>query len=144
MRSRRAGVKTAAIIVVSLLLVEILGACATGPGVDARSRRLPDVELLSQQLAKGISTKADVRRVLGEPNGRGGALSKLQPDRPRELWIYSEMGWSLMSLEATGARVHVDQQLLMVFFDGDVLDGYWWHSNAAPAKAKLAGQAGTN
>ncbi len=132
--------KSAAVIVISLLLVQVLSACATGPGVDARSRRLPDVELVAQQLEKGISTKADVQRVLGEPNGRGGALSKLQPDRPRELWIYSEMGWSLMSLGAAGARVHVDQQLLMVFFDGDVLDGYWWHSNAAPVKAKLTGQ----
>jgi len=98
---------------------------------------MPNIELLETQLTKGVSTKVDVEQLLGKPIGEGGALSGLEPDRPRELWVYGESGWSIVGLEGTTARIHIDQQLLMVFFVDGRFDGYWWNSHGGPVKARF-------
>ena len=120
----------------TFLLVALSG-CATAPATGGRAGFMPDIELLEAQLQKGISTKADVEQLLGKPIGEGGALSGLEPDRPRELWVYGEGGWSLIGLEGTTGRIHIDQQLLMVFFVDGRFDGYWWNSHGGPVKARV-------
>jgi hypothetical protein len=117
----------------ALMGIGLLSGCAgTGTG-ETRSARLPSIELIEQSLERGVSRKADVERVLGSPNGRGGAFSGSYPDRPQNLWVYGEMGWSLIGFDEGTARVHVDQHLLMMFFEGEVYSGYWWHSSAGVA-----------
>lgn len=120
---------------VAIMLMAGLVGCDTAGSV-GRAGAFPDVDQMEAELKKGVSTKADVERLLGPPSGRGGALSALEPLRPRELWTYSEFGWSLIEYQEGGARVHLDQQLLMVFFVDDRLDGFWWHSNAGPLKLR--------
>lgn len=98
--------------------------------VDGRAGGFPDVDSMETALKKGISTKTDVEALLGPPVGRGGALSGVEPGRPRDVWVYGEFGWSLIDMKGGVARLHFDQQLLMVYFLGDVFDGFWWHGNA--------------
>ena len=90
---------------------------------------------MESTLTKGVSTKADVAVLLGQPNGRGGALSKLEPQRPREIWLYEELDVSLIDMKQGVARIHIAQQFLMVYFVDGIFDGFWWHDNSAPVAA---------
>ncbi len=98
----------------------------------------PDVDRMEAELRKGVSTKADVEALLGPPIGHGGALSSVDPNRPRAVWVYGEFGWSMIELKGSTARLHLDQQLLMVYFVDDVFDGFWWHGNAGALTGKLS------
>ena len=102
---------------------------------DARSGAFPDVDRMESTFTKGTSTKADVEALLGRPNGRGGALSNLEPQRPREIWLYEELGVSLIDMKGGVARIHIAQQFLMIYFVDGIFDGFWWHDNAAPVAA---------
>ena len=122
------------------LFVILIGALvslgsASAQSFDARAGKFPDVDRMESTLTKGVSTKADVEALLGRPSGRGGALSNLEPQRPREIWLYEELGVSLIGMEGEVARIHIDQQFLMIYFVDDIFDGFWWHDNAAPVAA---------
>jgi hypothetical protein len=72
-------------------------------------------------LLRGVTSKAAVRGLLGIPNGSGDE---------REIWYYED-------IEVTGAKsadkaVKMDlrQQILLVLFKGEVVDGYLWTSNS--------------
>ena len=108
---------------------------AQAPG--GRVGAFPDVDRMEAELKKGVSTKADVEALLGPPTGQGGALSSVQPERPREVWVYGEFGWSMIELKGSTARLHLDQRLLMVYFVDDLFDGFWWHGNAAAMTGRL-------
>ena len=79
----------------------------------------PPVDRLAE-LRVGVSTKDEVRRVLGQPNGEGASRS---PDFPgfRKLWSYQVF--------ATDG-VAADYTILLIFFDGEFYDGYIWFDNA--------------
>jgi len=79
----------------------------------------PAVDRLAE-LRAGVSTRGDVLRVLGQPNGEGAARI---PDFPgyRTLWPYQIVATDGFSTEYT---------ILLVFFDGDIFDGYLWFDNA--------------
>lgn len=107
----------------------------TGPFVQA--------ERIEKELRPGVSTKGDVERLLGKPNGSGSSWFPRQP-APRELWFYqdSETGNLAVGGSAGGVMdVHADmrQQILLIFFDGDLFAGYmWWLDvGAAVGKAKV-------
>jgi len=120
-----------------LLTLGVAAGCATTQeATDMRAGAVRNAELIEIQLTKGVSTKADVERLLGKPIGDGAALSGLDPERPRELWVYGEAAWSLIGFEGGVARTHFEQQLLMVYFLDGKFDGYWWNSNAGPIKVK--------
>lgn len=117
-----------------LMTVFWIGALCAENGAQAQGGRagaFPDVDRMEAELKKGVSTKADVEALLGPPVGRGGALSAVEPDRPRDIWVYGEFGWSIIDMSGSEVRLHLDQQLLMVYFIDDVFDGFWWHGNAA-------------
>ena len=88
---------------------------------------------LEGELQRGISTKMDVRRLLGAPKGTGG--SALPPDsRPREVWFYQDIEVTDIRSEGKGIlRMNQRQQVLLVFFEKEVFDGFMWFSNAAVA-----------
>lgn len=94
---------------------------------------------LSHDLERGVSTRADVHRLLGEPSGDGGFV--LPPDHsPQDVWFYQEM--RIKDFEAAQdvrenyVRMNMTHRILLVFFKGDVFDGYMWYSNAGSAEAK--------
>ncbi len=108
------------------------------------------VQAVEAQLKRGVSTKADVQQLLGVPNGSGAALlptPEFNRERAlkaseagffsssdfgqKELWYYEDI--EITDLKSTeGVYVaNMRQQLLLIFFKGDVFDGYFWTTNRA-------------
>ena len=79
----------------------------------------PRVARLESELSRGKSTKADVLLIMGQPDGAGGAaLSRLPA--PDEIWFFEEFSGGLTA----GSR-----RVLLVYFRGEVLDGYQWFAD---------------
>lgn len=97
------------------------GAITTGP--------FKQMNRIDSELRRGVSTKSDVERVLGKPNGTGGTLMPPTQTKPGEVWVYynSQTGTPRIS-GSRPIKVDVDSrdQMIMVFFDGDIFDGYLW------------------
>ena len=79
----------------------------------------PRVARLENELSRGKSTKADVLLIMGEPDGAGGAALSRVPAQD-EIWFFSEFSTGMTS---GGGRV------LLVFFRGEVFDGYQWFAD---------------
>jgi hypothetical protein len=86
---------------------------------------------LETDLKRGISKKIDVRRVLGPPKGSGHAV--FPPlHQEREIWYYENMKVNIIQgkIDAKGVlQVPMRFEILQVYFDGDVLDGFMWVAN---------------
>lgn len=132
-RPHRLALVSAAIVAV------IAGTVAAGcvshgvatPGAFARADRI------GTELQRGVSTKADVERLLGKPNGRGMTLLPTQ-DSVRELWTYVHVETGAPKLEGRvfgvpTVRMDSRQQDIYVFFDGDRFDGYMWATRVGAA-----------
>lgn len=90
---------------------------------------------LDQQLQRGVSTKMDVQRVLGAPNGFGGAI--LPTDlKPREVWYYEDVEGKDFKMKGDIMIMNMRQQILLIFFERGVFDGYMWSTNVGKAEAR--------
>ena len=91
---------------------------------------------LESDLKRGASKKMDVRRALGTPKGSGQALFPLV-HLQREVWYYEDIEFDMSEAKTDDKgvlHVPVRFQMLQVYFDGDVFDGYMWVANTqAPA-----------
>src|ERR1700740_1566806 len=92
----------------------------------------PQVDRLAR-LSPGKSRQSDVLLTLGEPRGKGAA--HLSAEIPlRDVWFYEfahgEGGWKSTS---------VDLEMLVVFFQGGVYDGYLWFSSVDKMKPTKSG-----
>ena len=93
---------------------------------------------IEKQLRRGDARKADVQRVLGVPNGTGRAdmlpYAALQSaslgQGPREIWFYDDIEVTDMTSNQGVVTMKVRQQILLVFFRGDLFDGFLWTTNA--------------
>ena len=94
-----------------------LGACAQQTVKSQASREFSAVE---SDLKRGTSTRADVLRLLGQPDGHGAAVF-VHPGQASDIWYYEVSSVSLSSGR---------QQILAVFFRGDLFDGYLWFANS--------------
>ena len=93
------------------------------------------VNRLDTDLQKGVSTKMDVRKMLGAPNGMGGAIFAIDP-KQREIWYYENIEMKDINREERVIKVNVRQQVLLVFFEKGVYDGYMWFTNTGMAEAR--------
>lgn len=96
-------------------------------------------DLIDTELRRGISTKSDVERVLGKPNGTGGSLMPPTQTKPGEVWVYfnSQSGTPRISgTRPIRAEVDLRDQMIMVFFNGDTFDGYLWFLQVSPASGR--------
>jgi hypothetical protein len=100
---------------VSVVCGMILGGC--GPLVTVG--RNVDTAKLEQELRPKASTMDDVRRILGPPEAVGSAMLPVHAS-PRALWYYAY---------AEGSLSDARQQVLLVFFDHNLYDGYMWYSS---------------
>jgi hypothetical protein len=95
----------------------------------------PRIARFESELSRGKSTKADVLLIMGQPDGAGAAaLSDRfaafdwtgKPYRPGgipgqdEVWFF---------LEYSGGLTAGNRRVLLVYFHGEVLDGYQWFAN---------------
>lgn len=98
---------------VLVLLALVLGGCIT-----VRYGVMPQTDRLGE-LSIGESRQGDVLLVLGQPRGKGAANVSPEFDR-RAIWFYEYV-------ESDGKAVQL--KMLLVYFIGDVYDGYLWFSS---------------
>lgn len=101
----------------------------------------PKVTGIEKQLKRGVSTKADVQRLVGIPNGSGGALLPGYGARSEQvdlyqIWYYDDLEATDITSEEDVTKMKMRQQILAIFFKGDLFHGYFWTTNAANWEAK--------
>jgi len=74
-------------------------------------------------LTRGISTKKDVQQLLGEHSGLGG-LRMPEQYGSRTIWFYEKT-----DILTTGQAMDFKQSVLLIFFEGEIFDGYFWFSD---------------
>lgn len=99
-----------------LVLALVAGAPRTASGQD-----LPALGVIDAKLTRGASTKSDVVLVFGEPQGTGGAF--IPTDKvAKDIWYYENVKIEMMAMKSR-------QQVLLIFFRGEIYDGYFWFDN---------------
>jgi len=95
-----------------------------------------DLSSIESALLRGITTQAQVRSRLGEPNGAGAARFASMGGDEREIWYFEDI--ELTGAKSAGNVVKADlrQQILLVIFKEGVVDGYLWTSNAGRASIR--------
>jgi len=99
------------------IAVLFLAGCASTPPLTPVNRLV--------ELQPGVSTKADVERVLGTRDGVGGAAfpSGTEPAAASyEIWYYIKTQKKKVDRDVYGLVPRV----LLVFFDKDAYRGYMW------------------
>jgi hypothetical protein len=101
---------------------------------------------IERQLTRGASKKADVQKLLGIPGGTGqldwmpppGETPPALGAGPRDIWFYNDIEATDMQSSPDGyVTMKVRMQILLVFFKGDVFDGYLWSTNElAPTQTR--------
>ena len=94
-----------------------------------------NVSSLDQQLKRGVSTKMEVQKLLGAPNGFGSSVVPTDP-RPREVWYYEDIEGTDYKSEEGIVTMNMRQQILLVFFEKGVLEGYMWTSNSGKGEVR--------
>ncbi len=128
----RLGARTGGSWLLGLACAAVFAGCTTG----ATTGAFVPVQRIEQELRRGVSSKSDVQRVLGTPKGYGSMVFP-QDLRNLEVWYYEDI--ALTKAQAVGdhvIRVDMRQQILLVTFDGSVLDGFVWFTNAGPVREK--------
>ncbi len=107
------------------------------------------VDRIESGLTRGVSTKADVERLLGKPDGRGAAFMALTdqaiaklikagqsgPRDQREMWFYEDQTANILDAKDGYMRLRLRQQMLMVYFHRERFDGFMWFSSAGMGRA---------
>ena len=118
------------ILIIAMLLV--FGGCAAKRQSIGNAFPQSQLALIESQLKRGISTKADVRRLLGPPGGLGGAFFPVFPGEKAKLdesWFYQDVEVIDSSSKRGVVSMNIRQQILLVFFYEDKFDGFMWYSN---------------
>jgi hypothetical protein len=85
---------------------------------------------IEMKLRRGISTKADVAALIGVPNGTGGSLFPQPGSGPREIWYYEDIAMKDIRADGQSLRGTMKLQMILVFFNGEVFDGFLWTAGA--------------
>jgi len=108
----------------ALLSLVLIFALAGAGCPTVRYGRVPPTARLEADLTPRVSTKADVLRVLGPPRGYGRAQLRAA-GTPRDTWFYE----AIVAPPSGDVRI----KFLLVYFDGEVFDGYFWFSSLKDA-----------
>ncbi len=121
MARRRLGVLAGA------LTALLVAGCTIHTGKTQAFTRIDQIET---DLRRGITNKADDLLLLGEPDGAGalGCFDELRgPDGagkgPLDAWYYESGKQSFVG------GIEMSHDILMVFFEGDIVDGFLWVSH---------------
>jgi hypothetical protein len=95
-----------------------------------------NVAAIEAQLKRGASTRGDVQRVLGVPNGSGAAAFPVLGEGQREIWYYEDIEVTDAKNEQGTISMNMRQQILLIFLKGEVFDGYLWTTNSGVAEAR--------
>ena len=106
-----------------------LAACLLLAGCTIKYGRPPATDRIEKELKTQVSTKADVLRALGAPRGYGQARVSYVPG-DRVIWFYE-------FTEAGMLSGNVRFKILLVYFDGDKLDGHLWFGSLPGSPSKV-------
>ncbi len=105
----------------------------------AKTQAFSRIDQIEFDLQRGSTTKGDVLLLLGEPDGAGalGGFDALRgPDvagkGPMDAWYYE----SVSSKFSIAGSLESHQNILLVFFEGDIVDGFLWFSNKSKGELK--------
>jgi outer membrane protein assembly factor BamE (lipoprotein component of BamABCDE complex) len=118
-------------VLLTALLFCFLAGCAAQKVTTGAFTKIDSLD----NLKRGVTTKMDVQRVLGAPNGFGGAILPTDPE-PREVWYYEDIEGTEFKKEGEIMRMKMRQQILLIFFERGVFDGYMWTTNAGKADVR--------
>lgn len=107
-------------IVAALVATAMLGGCAAET---RKSQALSRIDQLESELTRGVSTKADVLFLLGEPSGSGGAMLPTA-SYANDVWYYEASHASALS----GV---LNLRILLVYFTDNTYSGFMWFTNEA-------------
>ncbi len=117
----------------ALAALLVAGCAAQTTKTQAFSR----IDQIEADLQRGRTTKGDVLLLLGEPDGAGalGGFDALRgPDGagkgPIDAWFYESFKASIVG------GLEMNQDILLVFFDGDIVDGFLWFSRESKGELK--------
>ncbi len=119
-------------------LVLALGASTHLAGMPAHAAeatvgKFPPLAVVQSVLQRGVSRDV-VRAALGEPVGSGHA--RIPPAHvPQEIWYYEDIEIEDATAQGDYVRMDLRQRILLVFFDGDRVEGFLWTSNKGDAEA---------
>jgi hypothetical protein len=121
-------------VVAGALMALLVAGCAVQ---STKTHAFSRIDRIESNLQRGITTKGDVLLLLGEPNGAGalGGFDALRgPDAagkgPIIAWYYQSIKASIVG----GIKQQLD--ILLVFFEGDVVDGFLWFSDKGEGEGK--------
>jgi hypothetical protein len=109
----------------TLLLVCWLSAC----NAPVKTVMGPFLKLsaIESELKKGVSTKMDVQRILGAPQGFGGAVFPVTAEA-HEIWFYQNIEYDNINSQQTYTSLDMNQKVLLVFFTRNLFDGFLWYT----------------
>lgn len=107
----------------TLLLVCSLSACTPDKIVQGSFLKVSALEV---ELKKGISTKMDVQRIFGAPQGFGGAVFPITAEE-HEIWFYQNIEFGNIKSQQTYTSLEMDQKVLLIFFTKGLFDGFLWY-----------------
>ncbi len=118
-----------------LLLVTLtLAGIGKARDVEVTTGTFRDMNRVETELRRGVSTKEDVRRLFGEPNGDGGAFFPTAK-MPNDVWYYEDIKAEMGGTETGGImRMDMDWQVLVIFFEEERFDGFLWFTSAQEVK----------
>jgi hypothetical protein len=102
----------------------------------ASSGAFRNLSAIEATLIRGVTTKAEVRRQLGVPNGSGAARFAHVGDDEREIWYYEDVAITGAKSADQVMKMDMRQQILLVLFKGEVVDGYLWTSNSGTGSVR--------
>lgn len=110
-----------------MLVALLMAGCAAQT---TKTQAFSRIDRIETDLRRGITSKADVLLLLGEPDGAGalGGFDALRGPGgagkgPLIAWYYESTNASLVG------GLELQQDILLVFFEGDIVDGFLWFSN---------------
>jgi len=115
--------KVSGLVILQFLVILFFWGC-TSTSSRVRTGFIPDIRLIDDRLHQGVSTRADVKTVLGKPNGYGGALLPTDPG-PHDVWFYSVIDSSSTVSQDRG-MIYLQMDFLLIFFEKEVYDGHMW------------------
>jgi hypothetical protein len=115
-------------LILAVALAIQIGACSTAETPTIGGHVRPNENLLETTLVIGVSTKARVKEVLGEPGGPGGIYLPIDP-KPRESWTYNYEKASIGKSKPGRISLNSIRTYLFIYFDKDIYDGYMWFSS---------------
>lgn len=132
--------------VVSLLLaagLALLGwpadAQYSGRTAGGAATAMRNASRIETEFRRGVTTREDVRRLLGEPTGSGGAFFPTAT-KANDVWAYENVEMELVGstrepTPAIQARQRWD--VVLIFFDGNLYTGFMWYTSGGEATGAM-------